>query len=167
MDCKKTFHSATLDFFVHQEYKPQQCSVDSPLLWREQKSSLQWKKLELPKVNYKIKLNLYRELILLHFRIQGREKKQGFPFQVSLSVSGAGQRLAQTLWLTEPQGLWGKWTTWDRLIWVIHHQNENGSSRGSFFRSQLHWCYATSLCPGVFSSVVPMEQLEMGFPGTW
>lgn len=57
-------------------------------------------------MNYKIKLNLYRELILWHLRIQSRKEKQGvclsaLPFPVSPSGSGLSWRLAQPLGLPE------------------------------------------------------------------
>lgn len=141
------------------EYKLSHRSADSRLLWSELKK--RWKKPEVFKVNYKIKLNLYRELILWHLRIHSGEEKQGVCFPVpGLSIRIWSQLEA---W-SDP---WASW--WGpkaceaagdelgyKLSWVTHCQ-----AWGISARSVLHWSCLTLLCPGISSSAVPMGDLEM------
>lgn len=105
-DCKSTFSSATLHFYMNQlmeNIKILYGSADSKLLRSNQKSSLQWKKPELLKVNSKTELILCRELICV--------PKIGF------DDLGALSHLSDSVRHCCIQGfpaLWSSWNTWKR-----------------------------------------------------
>lgn len=105
-DCKSTFSSAPLHFYMNQlmeNIKIMYGSADSKLLRSDQKSSLQWKKPELLKVNSKTKLILCRELICV--------SKIGF------DDLGVLSHLSDSVCHCCIQGfpaLWSPWDTWKR-----------------------------------------------------